>query len=350
MTLRDRPAADFPISRRRFMHAAAAGAAAVAFPHVFVPKVHGEPVSSTVRRRLLGKTGLSVSEIGLGGHSWATVERDLGIAGEPVTEKLAVEMVAEAIDGGVNFFDTTVQPERVMLGKALRTLNKRDGLHVTLRQNIKSVPGDRKKLRDLVEGALRDELPVGVIDILLIRAGKSRLGKGPVVDISYALEEMEKMRDEGKVRFFGLGCHYSPREWKEWIGAYGDHFDVISPIYNLQHDQQEEIMKMARERGLGVAAIKAFGRGSLLKAAQSSSNALVSRDMNRTAQALLKYVLGNDDLAVTNLGMHSLAALRGNLAVSGAAVTEEDREIWNFFKPRKIGFYCPFHDAHVRAC
>lgn len=64
-------------------------------------------------------SSLSVPPLVLGGHSFI---QQLGVGPRP-DEGLAVEIVAECVRQGITWFDTTYQPERVALGKALKQAN-----------------------------------------------------------------------------------------------------------------------------------------------------------------------------------------------------------------------------------
>jgi aryl-alcohol dehydrogenase-like predicted oxidoreductase len=86
-----------------------------------------------LRYRAFGKTGEQISEIGMGGH------RE-GFDTRPGLERCArffrsdrerAEVVAAAIDRGINYFDTTFGCEIESLGRSLHLLGRRDGLFVS---------------------------------------------------------------------------------------------------------------------------------------------------------------------------------------------------------------------------
>src|ERR1700675_3542551 len=99
----------FDVSRRTFVETFMLGAAARA--------AHGQS-SAEIPKRPLGRTGLEVSALGLGGYHLGSVN----------SEMEAIRIVNEALDAGVNFFDNAweyhqgVSEER--LGRALK--GKRD--------------------------------------------------------------------------------------------------------------------------------------------------------------------------------------------------------------------------------
>ena len=83
-----------------------------------------------MRSRLLGRSGIEVSEIGLGGHREGVEDRG-GIARTArffLSAQDRARVVGRAIDGGATYFDTTFGCEIESLGESLRILGRRDGL------------------------------------------------------------------------------------------------------------------------------------------------------------------------------------------------------------------------------
>ena len=81
-----------------------------------------------MKNRTLGRTGLKVSEIGFGGHSWSysRVPKEGGGNRRPTVKEIT-EMLAYGCDIGVNFIDGDHgKYEHEPPGEALRRLKKRD--------------------------------------------------------------------------------------------------------------------------------------------------------------------------------------------------------------------------------
>ena len=88
----------------------------------------GRPPTPLVKKRRLGRTGLMVSEIGFGGHSWSYAKVPDGGKMRVASEKEALEMVRTGLEMGVNYFDSvTPHPEHTVPGKAVKKLNPRKG-------------------------------------------------------------------------------------------------------------------------------------------------------------------------------------------------------------------------------
>lgn len=81
----------------------------------------------------------ALSPLALGGHSFFS-----SLGNEPVPgDTLQREIVAQCLDLGITTFDTTHQPERVALGKALAALGRRDEARIFAWNFLKKLqPGD----------------------------------------------------------------------------------------------------------------------------------------------------------------------------------------------------------------
>lgn len=86
-----------------------------------------------MKYRVLGRTGLRVSEIGFGAHEYRRpLPTTLGEWGEIDTEQFMktqpprAGLIRKALDAGVNFFDTTQTEEAKSVGIVLEELGTRD--------------------------------------------------------------------------------------------------------------------------------------------------------------------------------------------------------------------------------
>ena len=85
-----------------------------------------------MRYRILGRTGLHVSELSLGGHEY---RRRLNPVHHPTewdqeeflkTQPQRNQVIEKAIAAGINYFDTTLREEALSLGFALTALKQQD--------------------------------------------------------------------------------------------------------------------------------------------------------------------------------------------------------------------------------
>ena len=147
-------------------------------------------------RRRLGRTELEVTCLGMGGA---------GLGRGDVTDDAAIEAVHSAINLGINYLDTAPlygESER-RVGLALADgwrekiyLATKTGTHPEWRGDF-SGPGTRRS----VENSLR-LLGTDYLDVCLVHDPDSM---NPVVAKGGALDELQKMREEGLLKFIGLG-------------------------------------------------------------------------------------------------------------------------------------------------
>jgi 1-deoxyxylulose-5-phosphate synthase len=153
--------------------------------------------------RSLGRSGLRVSAVGLGGNNFGRA----GTATE--TQEGTDAVVAEALDAGVTFIDTADVYGReyglseTLLGAALR--GHRDGVVIATKFGHSGIPsplpawgagGSRRYIRLAVEGSLR-RLQTDWIDLYQLHT------PDPGTPIEETLVALDELVREGKVRYIG---------------------------------------------------------------------------------------------------------------------------------------------------
>ncbi len=217
--------------------------------------------------RTLGKSGLQVSRIALGGNAWgAKGRRGWGAydAGE------SRPFIKRALDCGITFFDTADaynagESERI-LGAALLSYVPRDevvlatkvGLPMSERPNGGGV--GRKHLIAAVEQSLQ-RLGTDYVDLLYVH----RLdGVTPIAELMATLDEIVRA---GKARYIG-GSTMAAYKFAQMILA-ADAFRLARPIamqnlYNLvQREEEAEMLPLCAEEGVGATPYSPLARGFL---------------------------------------------------------------------------------------
>jgi aryl-alcohol dehydrogenase-like predicted oxidoreductase len=153
----------------------------------------------TLERRTLGRTGLEVSVLGLGGA---------GLGGQhygSVSETQAIETVQRALELGINYIDTSPaygQSEQ-RIGFALDGVRER----VVLSSKTGTHPIHRgydfETTQRSVENSLR-QLRTDHIDLLLIHDPNAEQF-GQAIGTNGALEALEQLKAQGVIRAIGLG-------------------------------------------------------------------------------------------------------------------------------------------------
>jgi aryl-alcohol dehydrogenase-like predicted oxidoreductase len=213
--------------------------------------------------RILGKTGLRVSEVALGGLFTSSL-------GQGVEETCRI--VERALELGINYIDTApayADSERT-LGTALRRLGPAaDGIILSTKLGGRPRlfdPRDRKALRRSVDESRR-LLGREVIDILMIHEPDRPLQydwwTDPQTCTGPVMEVLESLKAEGIIRFTGLGGTTAP-ELAHFVRS--GRFDVVLSAFNynaLFREARHEILPAARERNMGIVIGSVYGQGGL---------------------------------------------------------------------------------------
>jgi aryl-alcohol dehydrogenase-like predicted oxidoreductase len=302
-----------PVSRRGFLRqvgqAAVAGGAAA-----WIGGASGAEAPMQVKYRTLGRTGLKVSEVGIGGHTW--------IYHKQLRDKAAEELLAAAMEHGINYIDGCLDdPENTVPGEALKRMGKRDKFVICVRwfgHGDRDVYGKAGEEDAAVTAFVEKRLKHWQTDYLDIAMASDR--RNGNWDWSVTLAAFEKMKKAGKIRFCGFGTHFDPAKYKTLIAQFGKSFDICSMPYNVRHRAAEEVLPAADEAGLGIITIKPFARGSLLKnKSLQGADAGLPRDM-------IAFVLENKHVDVVISSMPSVACLKENVSGSWTPLTPEGRK------------------------
>ena len=260
--------------------------------------------------RTLGRTGIKITIVSFGGGH--------------TTE---AEVMRIAFDHGVNYVDTARNymggKNEEIVGKALK--GRRDKVYV----GTKTKPSSNTKqaIFDDVETSLR-ALGTDYVDVILLHsvASKDR------VFIPENREALMKLKEQGKVRFFGVSTH---SHQADVLNALVDDpyrfFDVALVGYNFKSctDVKEAIARAA-QANIGIIAMKTQAGGYETEALGPIS----------PHQAALKWVLQNENITAAVPGMTDMAKLREDIAVMGLKYGNVDRFILKSYGAAIRPFYC----------
>ena len=155
--------------------------------------------SGEVPKKPLGRTGVQVSAMGLGGYHLGSAE----------TDQAANEIVAKALDHGVTFFDNAweyhdgLSEER--LGKALK--GKRQ--QAFLMTKVCTHGRDKKVAMRMLEESLR-RLQIDHLDLWQIHEVVYENDPDLIFAPNGAAEALTDAKQQGKVRFIGFTGHKDP--------------------------------------------------------------------------------------------------------------------------------------------
>lgn len=313
-------------SRREFLSRLGQAAAAVGVAAVLPGQSSGQaaqaPAAGQVGLRTLGKTGLKVSEIGIGGHSWNFKRVPDGSGGlRRVNLDEAARMIAIALERGVNFFDScSPLEEHSVPGEVIKKRNARDRIIVSARlcHKMKGARSDQETIEKWVDQRLK-LWQTDYFDILMLTNNEGDTPQTGFWDMTYSLETIEKLKKQGKIRFAGFGCHFTPDWFRKAFSQFGQAWDVCSLPYSARNRMAEDLLPEAEKLNLGVVTIKSL-RGSVSdERLQQGPDAGLTRD-------LIAFVLENQQVHCCICGMHSEAHVEENLSAAWTKLTPEARQ------------------------
>ncbi|MCK4305217.1 MAG: aldo/keto reductase [Candidatus Eisenbacteria sp.] len=195
--------------------------------------------------RILGKTSLDVSVVGLGG---------IPIQGLSFDDSALV--LHKALDCGITFIDTargyTDSEEKI--GRALSS--RRSEFILASKALSRDAAGMAKE----IETSLRD-LQTDFIDIYQLHAIGSDKELAQVLAPGGAYEALARAREQGKVGFLGITSHSRPALIAAiQTGA----FDTVQHPFNpIEIEWSDDVIPAATEAGVGIIAMKPAAGGAL---------------------------------------------------------------------------------------
>lgn len=247
---------------------------------------------SSLRKRRLGRTGLSVSELGLGAAHVAGVAE-----GE--------ETLLRAFALGVDFVETSriYKGSEFLIGRALRQLPDRGaGVHVASKTLQRSRSG---ALRDL-ERSL-DHLGLETVDIYQACNVYDESWEA-VMAPGGALDALREARENGWVRFIGISSH-SARVLR--LAVESGEFDTVQLAHSPFSRAAEGAIRLARRTDVGVIVMKPFGGFGMLGSLKHSPY-----EGRLSATILLRYALSNAQVSVVIPGVRFPAEVEENVALA----------------------------------
>lgn len=225
------------IHRRDFLAAAAAGA------------TRGQ-AGGGVPKRPLGKTGVDVSVLGLGGHHQA----------RPKEESESIRLVHAAVDAGITFMDNAWdyhngRAEEVM-GKALAMDGYRKRVFLMTKVCARDYAGAMRHLED----SLR-RLRTDVIDLWQFH--ECNYFNDPEFLMEQGgLRAALEAKKQGKIRFVGFTGHKHPRIHRKMLALDFPWDACQMPINIMDHafeSFRHEVVPECRKKGVGVIGMKGCG-------------------------------------------------------------------------------------------
>lgn len=242
-------------SRREFLELVAGAACAAGGENLcWAGDTQGE-----VPYRTLGRTGVRVSAIGLGGYH-------LGNPGE----QDAIRIIRSALDRGINFLDNCWDyhdgDSEVRMGKALR-----DGYRQRAFLMTKIDGRTKKAAAQQLDESLR-RLQTDHLDLLQFHENIRMDDSDRIFAPGGGMEAVREAQKGGKVRFIGFTGHKDPDihlKMLQVAAAHQFHFDSVQMPLNVMdahfHSFEKKVVPVAVQQGIAILGMKPMGAGLVLQ-------------------------------------------------------------------------------------
>lgn len=222
---------------------------------------------SNMKYRLLGRTGLLVSELCLGTMTffgkgfWEVVGKQ--------GQELANEIVARSLDAGINFIDTanvySFGESETMLGKALVGRARDEVIIATkvrgrMGDEVNNVGLTRHQIMRSVEASLK-RLNTDYIDLYQIH------GFDPVTPLDETLRALDDLVHQGKVRYIGASNLAAWQLMKALAYSQQHHlarFESLQAYYTIAgRDLEREVIPLVQDQKVGILVWSPLAGGLL---------------------------------------------------------------------------------------
>jgi aryl-alcohol dehydrogenase-like predicted oxidoreductase len=210
----------------------------------------------SIHTRHLGRTGIDVTILGLGGEG---VLRTFGM------EKEAYQVINRAIDLGVNYFESAraYSDSESYYGRSLR--ERRKDIFLTSKSHARDRRGALGHLQETLRNMKTDYLDLWQVhDVRTNDEVDEIFGKGG------AIEAFIHAREEGLARFIGVTGHHDPLIIKKCIELF-DFDTVLLPVNPAEPSYKsflDSVIPLAKEKQMGIIGMKVYFRGLAARLAQ----------------------------------------------------------------------------------
>ena len=252
--------------------------------------------SGTIPLRKFGNSEVRTSALGFGGHH----------LGDAPDARTAVEIIHQAVDGGITFYDNCWEYRRgkteIWMGAGLK--GRRDKVFLM----TKTCPHgrDASLALQMLEESLR-RLQTDHLDLWQVHGMAFDNDAELFIRKNGAAEALEKAKKDGKVRFLGFTGHQNPKVHLAMLNT-GFPFDAVQMPLNAFDSNfrsfEKQVLPELNKRGLAVLGMKPLnGHGEAIKQGVI------------TAEEALRYAMSLP-VSTTITGIDSLEVLHQNLRIA----------------------------------
>jgi uncharacterized protein len=247
--------------------------------------------------RALGRTGDSVSLVGLGGYH-------LGKQSDP---EQSIGIIRAGLDEGINFLDNCWDynggESEIRMGKALRDGYRQKAFLMS------KIDGRTKTaaIRQMNESLRR--LQTDHIDLLQFHEVIRDTDPGRIFAASGALEAVVEAQKAGKVRFIGFTGHKSPEVHLQMLATASQHdfrFDAVQMPLNVMdahfNSFEQKVLPVLIKNNIAVLGMKPLGDPFILDSKTATAVECLHYAMNLPTSVV---ITGCDSLPILQQALHA---------------------------------------------
>jgi aryl-alcohol dehydrogenase-like predicted oxidoreductase len=289
-----------------------------------------------MNQRLLGHTGFHVSEIAFGG---VEIGMPYGIGvknkADMISEPEAIYLLHEAIESGINLFDTARMygASESIMGQAFR--DRRDQVVICTKCQHFRDPDDplppADKLEKIIKNSLKtslNKLQTKFIDVFMLHQADVEILENDMI-----AEIFVELKNEGIIRATGVST-YTRDETR--LAIKSGVWDVIQLPFNLMDQSQEALISLAAEKGIGIMVRSVLLKGILSEKGKNLHPALKNVEIHLKyydellndsvpdlAALAIKFALSFKDVSSVLVGIDRMDYLRKSLMAADGVFLDE---------------------------
>lgn len=276
-----------------------------------------------MKKRILCKTLPDVSILGFGCMRFYREDGSLDMMSKEkmVDEKLSSRLMDEAIDRGVNYFDTAYTylggMGESVLGRHFKGLKRKKVMIATKLPAWKAT--EKTDFQKFLDEQL-ERLQTDYIDCYLVHSLSGKDWR-KVMELDI-LDFLDKAKISGKIRTIGFSFHDLYREFEPILTAYKWDFCQIQLNYlDVNYQAGIEGMMKAKERRVGVIAMEPLLGGKLATQLPVTAKQIIDRAEPKRSPAewALRWVWNFPEISLLLSGMNTLEQIEENCMIANEA-------------------------------
>jgi aryl-alcohol dehydrogenase-like predicted oxidoreductase len=256
-------------------------------------------ITMDIPKRTLGKTGVEVTILGLGGEG---ILRTYGY------EEAAYGLINRAIDLGINYFESAraYSGSESYYGSALA--ERRKEIFLISKSHARDKRGALDHLRETLSNMKTDHL-----DLWQVHDVRTEEDIAEIFGPGGAIEAFSEAKEKGLTRFVGVTGHQDPVILRRCIETY-DFDTVLLPVNPAEPAHLsfiDTVIPLANEKGMGIIGMKVYFRGFASRVpgfdgmgpyfrfalSQPISNAVIGCDNNRQLEENIRFAESFDPMS-----------------------------------------------------